>query len=296
MANRMAKRRTHAKRSNVRNARPPLLVRLRQTWSYLKNFTIASFSVLVISAGIYAIYQGMNQPLENVHFNARFERINTLDIEKVLANYKHEKLMSIDLDNLHNELESIAWVDRVSVKRKFPAALMVELSEHVAAARWGKNGLLNTRGELILKDARFLPPELPQLEGPDGTEWQVAQQYLELRKTVLSYGLNINYLGMDARGAWSFELSSGVKVKIGREATDLRFYRFSNRVLPLLFELTQIASAVDMRYSNGFAVQWQEPQTIPENSESFKPDNRSNPFQKSVYKMRKTQSWGGQNA
>jgi len=101
---------------------------------------------------------------------------------------------------------------------------------------------------------------------------------------------------MDARGAWSFELSSGVKVKIGREATDQRFYRFSNRVLPLLFELTQSASTVDMRYSNGFAVQWQEQIPVNENSENLNPGTRVYVYNKSVFKMRKMQSGGSQHA
>lgn len=242
--------------SRDKSNKAPVLLRFQATWLFVRKLALAFVMVSLIGGGLFVSFQALNKPLELVQLNARFERVSTLDVEKVLAKYKQEKLLSIDLDKVRLELESIDWVDRAEVKRSFPAGLKVNLSEHVAAARWGESGLLNTRGEIILKNARYLPPELPRLDGPEGSEWQVAQQYLELRKNVLRYGLNIKYLGMDARGGWSFDLSNGMQVRIGREATDQRFYRFSYRVLPLLFKLPQTARVVDMRYSNGFAVQW----------------------------------------
>ena len=258
--------------------------RLQDAMLLVRKFGGLVLVLSIIGSGLFIAFEAINKPLERVQLNARFERVNTLDVEKVLAKYKQEKFLSIDLDEVQKELENVAWVDRAEVRRNFPASLMVDLSEHVAAARWGESGLLNTRGEVILKNARFLPPELPRLDGPAGSEWQVAQQYLELRKNVLRFGLNIRYLAMDARGAWRFDLSNGMQVRIGREATDQRFYRFSYRVLPLLFKLSQTASVVDMRYSNGFAVQWKETQE-QESSDQLGDESANNSKFKSMQKI-----------
>ena len=271
MAKRMAKN-----LPKKRNAQVEKVLRQQKITGWLKSTGLVSVLLASFTVLAYVSYKALDKPLDKVELSAHFERVSTLEVEKVLANYKQSKFLSIDLHSLQKELEQVAWVDVAEVRRQFPASLMITLTEHVAAARWGESGLLNTRGELILKQTRYLPPELPRLQGPDGTEWQVAQKYLELRKTVLGFGLNIEYLGMDARGAWRFDLSNGMQVKIGREATDQRFYRFEKRVLPLIFKFEQGIKSVDMRYSNGFAVQWQTVQPAEENKEFNKLEKTGN--------------------
>ena len=66
--------------------------------------------------------------------------------------------------------EALPWVDTVERAARLAARPHVTSVEQVAAARWGENGLLNTRGELFVTDAAHIPPELPRLSGPDGTE------------------------------------------------------------------------------------------------------------------------------
>ena len=276
MAKRMAKN-----LPKKRNAEVEKVLRQQKLSRWIKAASLMSILLACLVSLFYVSYKALDKPLDKVELNAAFERVSTLEVEKVLATYKQAKFLSIDLNGLQKELEKVEWVDVAEVRRSFPAKLMIRLTEHVAAARWGEAGLLNTRGELILKEARYLPPELPRLEGPEGSEWQVAQKYLELRKTVLGFGLNIEYLSMDARGAWRFNLSNGMQVKIGRESTDQRFYRFENRVLPLLFKLEQNVQSVDMRYSNGFAVQWQELDS-DENETELKKKEKTTYLQKNI--------------
>ena len=263
MAKRMAK--NLPKKKNVEVEK---MLRQQRVARWIKKTSLMSVLLATLISLGYASYQALDKPLEKVELNAQFVRVSTLEVEKVLANYKQEKFLSIDLETLQQNLEQVPWVDVAEIRRSFPAKLMITLTEHVAAARWGESGLLNTRGELILRQARYLPPELPRLQGPEGSEWRVAQKYLELRKTVLDFGLNVEFLGMDARGAWRFDLSNGMKVKIGREATDQRFYRFEKRVLPLLFKLERNVQGIDMRYSNGFAVEWQEQELTKKSTSS----------------------------
>ncbi len=263
MAKRMAK--NLPKKKNVEVEK---MLRQQRVARWIKKTSLMSVLLATLVSLGYASYQALDKPLEKVELNAQFVRVSTLEVEKVLANYKQEKFLSIDLETLQQNLEQVPWVDVAEIRRSFPAKLMITLTEHVAAARWGESGLLNTRGELILRQARYLPPELPRLQGPEGSEWRVAQKYLELRKTVLDFGLNVEFLGMDARGAWRFDLSNGMKVKIGREATDQRFYRFEKRVLPLLFKLERNVQGIDMRYSNGFAVEWQEQELTKKSTSS----------------------------
>ena len=94
------------------------------------------------------------------------------------------------------------WVDRARVERQWPNGVHVVITEHVPAARWGEDGLMNTRGELFLRGARHIPPELPQLIGPEGTQEQVAKLYLETYPRLLAVGMRLTRVELDARGAW----------------------------------------------------------------------------------------------
>ena len=98
--------------------------------------------------------------------------------------------------------------------------------EQVPAARWGANGLLNTRGELFVSDARHIPPELPQLSGPPGSEAEVARRYLAAQGQLVEAGMRLTAVRLDARGAWEFDLDNGVTVRLGRRQVDERFERF----------------------------------------------------------------------
>ena len=83
--------------------------------------------------------------------------------------------------------------------------MRVFITEHVAAARWGEYGLMNTRGELFLRERTHIPPELPQLVGPAGTEGQVAKLYLETYPRLLRCGMRLSRVELDARGAWQLD-------------------------------------------------------------------------------------------
>ena len=52
-----------------------------------------------------------------------------------------------DLAAVRARLEQVAWVRRVDVRRVWPDRIEVRLEEHVAFARWGDSGLVNTFGE-----------------------------------------------------------------------------------------------------------------------------------------------------
>jgi cell division protein FtsQ len=132
--------------------------------------------------------------------------------------------------------------------------------EETAAARWGQSGLLNTRGQLFVREAAHVPAELPRLSGPDGTESQVAQRYLAAQGRMLEAGLRIAALRIDERGAWEMDLDSGVTVRLGRREVDERLERFIRTASPVIAHRLNDVSYVDMRYSNGFAIGWRNAQ------------------------------------
>jgi cell division protein FtsQ len=157
---------------------------------------------------------------------------------------------------VRRSIAALPWVDSVSVQRSWPRGLAVTVAEEVAAARWGAHGLLNTRGELFVSEARHIPAELPQLSGPPGTERIVAERYLATQGRLLEAGMRLTALRLDARGAWELDLDSGITVRLGRRQVDDRFEKFMASAAKLVGQRSAEIAYVDMRYTNGFAIGW----------------------------------------
>ncbi len=203
-----------------------------------------------------ALTWALDRPIRVISMDGAFQRVSPRDVEKAVAPFTAAGFMSADLDRIQRAVEAVAWVDHARVQRRFPNSLHVTVVEETAMARWGESGLLNTRGELFVRQAVHVPAELPRLSGPEGTESLVAQRYLSVQGRMLEVGLRIAALRLDERGAWEMDLDSGVTVRLGRRDVEQRLDRFIHTTSTVIAHRLNDITYVDMRYSNGFAIGW----------------------------------------
>lgn len=217
--------------------------------------TVGGFFLLAIAVG-YGLILAVDQPIRVVSIEGRFQRVSPVQVEQLVTHSLDAGFMSVNLAAVREKVEALPWVEQAQVRRRWPDGLRIEITEQVAAARWGDAGLLNTRGELFIRDARHMPPELPRLSGPEGTQVEVAQRYLSAQGRLIEAGARMTALDLDARGAWQLELSNGISVRLGRRDVEQRLDRFIETTLPLMATRAQDIAYIDMRYSSGFAVGW----------------------------------------
>ncbi len=238
-------------RRQAANDEPGLVERLN--WRAL-----AAAAGVVAGCAVVAVLlmMALDRPVRRVLIEGAFQRVSPPEIESAVVEVVKGGLATVDLGKVRERIEGIDWVDRAVVQRRWPDAIRVIVTEQVAAARWNEAGLLNARGELFIRNARYVPPELPLLEGPEGTEGMVAQLYLESQGRLVEAGLRLTGVRLDERGAWELELANGVVVKLGRQAVTDRLERFIKLASPLVAKRQAEILYVDMRYTNGFSVGW----------------------------------------
>jgi cell division protein FtsQ len=231
--------------------------RLRLPTINWRRWGIAAVIVVGILCGVVALSMVLDEPIQRVLISGSFQRVSPGDIERaVKVRVRSQGLVSVDLDAVKRAVASLPWVDTASVQRAWPRALQVTVVEQVAAARWGENGLLNTRGELFASAATHIPPELARLSGPVGTQGAVAARYLAAQGRLVEAGLHLTALRLDERGAWELDLADGITVRLGSRQVDERFERFMIAAIKLIAQRADDIAYVDMRYSNGFAIGW----------------------------------------
>lgn len=222
-----------------------------------RQLSLAAGSLAVLGVFAAALLWLLDQPIERIVVQGSFQRVSALDVEKATrARIAGAGLVSVKLPVVRDALRNLAWVDDVSVERQWPRGLRVRVTEQVAAARWNDDGLINARGERFRTEARFIPPELPLLTGPEGAEPLVTARYFSIQGKLVEAGMRLTAVHLDARGAWDLTLDNGVSVRMGRRQIDERFARFTAVALRLVAARAADIAYVDMRYTNGFAIGW----------------------------------------
>ncbi|HKC15760.1 MAG TPA: cell division protein FtsQ/DivIB [Steroidobacteraceae bacterium] len=218
----------------------------------------------LIGAGVLAVLAGGlglallgNQPIEHIQVEGQFQHLTALDVERAVREQLHGAgLLGVKLDDVRRSLRMLPWVESATVQRSWPRGLVVQVTEQQAVARWNESDLVNVRGDRFASNTHFVPPELPQLSGPNGSAAEVVRRFLALQVGVVEAGLRLAALRLDARGAWELQLDNGVVVRIGRKQVDERCARFLAVALRMISQRAADIAYVDMRYTNGFAIGW----------------------------------------
>jgi cell division protein FtsQ len=238
-----------------KNAEP----RFQVSGPWLARLAVGAVVLAALGIAITLGAGALDQNITQVSVTGRFQRVSPIEVEQaVKARVREIGLVSVDLGAVRRAVEQLPWVDSATVERHWPSTLDIRVTEQVPAARWGANGLLNTRGELFISEARHIPPELPRLSGPPGSQQEVARRYLAAQGQLIEAGMRLTAVRLDPRGSWEFDLDNGITVRLGRRQVDERFTRFVQAAVGQIATHASDINYIDMRYTNGFAIGWRQ--------------------------------------
>lgn len=211
------------------------------------------FSVLAMLYGAihYAVHLPGLFPLQSVRLSAAPQRVDTTGVLQVVRNEVQGNFFTVDIERLRQSLEKLPWVRNVSIRREFPHRLEVQLEEYQALARWNNSALVDQQGEVFVAESEGV---MPDFAGQDGTAAEVTQHYAQFSQQLAALGLQVTRLVLSPRHAWQLRLSNGMVLELGREDMQQRLARFVEAYPYSLAAMQSQVKYVDLRYSNGFAV------------------------------------------
>ena len=62
------------------------------------------------------------------------ERASRNDISKILEKYQKTSLLSLDLNYIQSEVEKVAWIKKVIIRRVLPNTLSITIEEFIPRA------------------------------------------------------------------------------------------------------------------------------------------------------------------
>ena len=219
--------------------------------------------VLIVGALGLALYfvaepvaELVDRPLASVMVEGDFHYISKERAMALISAEINEDFLQLDLMRMKTALESEPWVEHAALARRWPDALEVRITEEQPIARWGTDGFLNQRGELVQVDNIDALAALPLLQGSAADASKIMQQYQDLSQLLRSRGLDVIELKCDSKKSWRLMLKGDVEVAIGRDQVMEKMRRFMTVYDQHLSEVWQDVTAIDVRYTNGVAVQW----------------------------------------
>ncbi len=253
----------------------PLFPRSRRTESNeggmppaLKRIAVSATALLATLLLARAALHRFDAPVRELAITGVLRHVQPDEVRAIAAPLLDAKLFELNLMDLRAAIERLPWVAHARVDRQWPARLAVRITEREPFAYWGDSDALSTEGIAFAPGSNELPATLPHLAGAPGRELEVMDMYGQLVDRLSETPFALAGLAQDARGEWVGTTHTGIALRFGRSSPLAQVPRLKDTVQPALSLRLDSVKNIDLRYANGFAVSWREPE---KNSRSHDP-------------------------
>ncbi|MFK7814969.1 MAG: cell division protein FtsQ/DivIB [Gammaproteobacteria bacterium] len=250
----------------------------RKSATRLKKVTVQSFSkrdawdvivvIMLLTIVVYfSAYVRNNHfavsawpVIENVNVSGRIDAIDHDALKNIIRAHAAGGFLRVQMEPLEKELEKLTWVRQASVQRFWPDTLSVNILQHSPIARWGDTGLMNTYGDLFFPNNIKPYRALPMLYGEELRAKELARTFENSMQQLRPLKLHLRGMFEDERQSIVLVLEDGLVIAIGDGNVSEKIERFITAHDQYLAKNLNEVKKVDLRYTNGLAVEWKSPQ------------------------------------
>lgn len=248
----------------VRGAQRRMVPKVEQA-SFAQRFASALpwlLATLLLSAvltGVIYLPRALDgYPIRSVEVEGVKDARRQQEVQLTLSEaVSDENFFTVSLGEVYRQARALEWVADVQVRRQWPDRLVISIDERVAVAVWNKDLLVSSAGQTFSALNKYSVEALPKLFGPKDRLMTVLDYYHSMSKVLAPVGRKISRMDIDARLTARLQLDNGVAVTVDRENYARKLRRFVKLYDGVLASDSRGLAKVDLRYSDGMAVQWQ---------------------------------------
>lgn len=219
-------------------------------------------AIVIVAINSDKLFAFVDQPIAQFEVSSEFVELEQNSVSLVLEPYIGQNFLSVDLREIQSALEDLAWVKSAVIKRRWPDAVAVEITEQVAVANWSHDAYINAQGDIFKPEKIARSKSRPLLIGPQDASKQDRGEMLmyieQISQAISTYGLIADQLVLNERGAWTLGLEGGPMIELGADPDAFRLERSVKTFASLDDEAKRMVERIDARYTNGVAVRWKE--------------------------------------
>lgn len=195
-------------------------------------------------------------PIKYVRTEGVFQYLSKDEVKTALEPLVKTGFFDIDVQVIHAAVSALPWVESVTVKRVWPDAIDIRVSERKPFVRWGEKSLISQQGAVFTPKSIEPFDDLMVLTGPEQQHIKVLKIMKGVRTTLADQSLELAEFSINNRGAWKIKLANGLEILLGRSDQLQKLQRFLKTLTLLQQEQIDAMEVVDLRYPNGYAVSW----------------------------------------
>ncbi|HEY2345264.1 MAG TPA: cell division protein FtsQ/DivIB [Xanthomonadaceae bacterium] len=230
-----------------------------------------TLAIALVALPVVAVLNGWiagdRWPMRRLEVSGPFTRVSAEQVRAVVLPQVKSGFFAIHMEPIRDAIAAMPWIEKVEVRKRWPDQLVVSFTEHRAFARWDRDKLLSDHGQVFTAPGSPDLSSLPELEGPDGRAADVIALYNQVQPMFAGSAWHVQGVSLSERDSWTLHLRDGIDVVIGRNDPAERLRRFA-RLLPRIVATRQGSTLLraDLRYTNGFALTWQDPVPVKPNN------------------------------
>ena len=198
--------------------------------------------------------------IKHVNVNGVLKNINQDKLKGIIRMRIKGGFFRVPMNTLEQEITNLPWVYHATAQRIWPDTISINIFEQVPIARWGEVGLMNAYGDIFFPDSIESYTSLPILYGEELRAKDLASVFENSQNQLKPYDLHLHGLFEDERQSKHLVLSNGMVIAIGDGDANKKIARFTAAFEHYLSPHLGEVKKIDLRYTNGLAVEWKNPQ------------------------------------
>ena len=198
-----------------------------------------------------------NFPIKQVKIISACEHVDKKILQNTIESYAANGFFHLNAIGMKQQLLKMPWVYAISVQRKWPDTIIVNVVEQKAVLQWGDKSLVNDKGDVFIPPISTFPKELPVIFGPEEKELEIFALYQKAKQQFEPLDLSIKKIFLNPQHHWEILLSNNTMVYL-KENDPLKQIKF---LVDLYKRITAshdgAPKTIDLRYNtNGLAIKW----------------------------------------
>lgn len=205
------------------------------------------------------INRTQNKPAEDIVIDdSNLSPAEVQVLASTLSSVGKVQFFSADLEQIHDEVTKLSWVESADVSRDWYRGVMVSVTPRKAIANFGSRQMMDASGQVFVPVDRtqLMNTHLVTLYGDETEAADIMTQMNHINTWFEPLGISVKELSLTPRQTWIIGFNSGLRVIVDGENTEQKLYGLPKTLFwHYKDKLNQIQS-VDLRYKNGFVIAW----------------------------------------
>lgn len=218
---------------------------------------------------------------------AQYQKLNTAMSKKQAGSF-----FTAVLPELKDSVMQQDWISQVDIERKWGEGIVITALPREPIAKFGSEHLIDSQGKVFkpVSESELSQDGLIMLQGDAEQSSLIMQQMQQVNQWFAPLKMQVDDLVLTPRMTWAIRFNNGMRIIVDNEHTSQKLMNLSQLLQNQLADKRGQIQAVDLRYKNGFVIDWKK-DSVPDKVEM----NQRSDTQKTASTQKATSSTSEQN-